>query len=166
MPLEVIDTYKMEFGKQQHERTEELEKRRTLQRYNLETGEKKYAVSLSSQRLGLKGKLDMLVVQEKQYIPIELKYSTRNPGLNHKYQLVSYCLLVEEEYQASIRKGLIHLIPAKKTFEIEVTSNRRQKIKEIINEIKEIGEEEKMPAPTRDRGKCKDCEYQNFCGDV
>ncbi|SJZ90870.1 CRISPR-associated protein Cas4 [Selenihalanaerobacter shriftii] len=166
MPLNVMKTYKMKFGKEKHDRVERLEKRRTLQRYGLEDGEKRYSVDLNSKRLGIIGKLDMLVVKDNEYIPIELKYSSRDPGLHHKYQLAAYVLLVEEEYKTSLRRGIIHLIPRKDTFEIKITANLRRKTKEIINEIKMIVELERMPEPVKERGKCKDCEYQNFCGDV
>ncbi|MCK8825706.1 CRISPR-associated protein Cas4 [Fuchsiella alkaliacetigena] len=166
MPLSVKKTYKMDYGKDKHERVEELEKRRTLQRYGLEEGEKRCGIDLYSARLALRGKMDLLVVKEDEYIPIELKYSTRKPRLNHKYQLAAYGLLIEDQYQTSIRKGLIHLIPNKETFEVEMTSNLRKKVKEIINKIRELIELELMPEATQERGKCRGCEYRNFCGDV
>ncbi|AGB40914.1 CRISPR-associated protein Cas4 [Halobacteroides halobius DSM 5150] len=166
MPLQRKKTYKMKFGKEQHQRSEELEPRRTLQRYGLEEGEKKFGVDLVSQRLGLRGKMDLLVVDDDNYIPIELKYSTRKPGLHHKYQLAAYCLLTEDKYQTSIRKGVIHLIPKKETFEVEITANLRRKVKQVIKEIKELISLEQMPAPVKAKGKCRDCEYRNFCGDV
>jgi CRISPR-associated exonuclease Cas4 len=166
MPLQIIKTYKMKYGKEKHQRTERLEKRRTLQRYGLENGEKIYSLSLISERLGVKGKLDLLVIKAKEYVPIELKYSNREPGLHHKYQLAAYVLLLVEEYNTSIRRGIIHLIPKKESFEVEITPSLRKKTKEIIGEIRDLVKEERMPEPVRQRGKCKDCEYQNFCGDV
>jgi len=166
MPVEVTKTYKMKFGKEEHDRAEELEKRRTLQRYGLEDGEKRYSVRLDSKRLGLRGKLDLLVVNKKEYVPIELKYSSREPGLHHKYQLTAYVLLVEEEFKTSVRRGIIHLIPSKESFEVKITPNLRRKAKGLIEEIRELVTLERMPDPVRERGKCKDCEYQNFCGDV
>lgn len=166
MPVLTMDTYKMKHGKEEHQRNDELEPRRTLQRYGLETGEKKYKVRLVSHRLGLKGKMDLLVIQDDNYIPIELKYSTKEPSLNHKYQLGAYCLLIEDQYETTIRKGLIHLLPKKETFEVKVTPKFRGKVREIIGEIEEVIREEIMPRPTKERGKCQDCEYRNYCGDV
>ncbi|MBM7623693.1 CRISPR-associated protein Cas4 [Sporohalobacter salinus] len=166
MPLEVAKTYKMKYGKEKHDRTEELEKRRTLQRYGLESGEKRCSVWLESKKLGLKGKLDLLVIKGNEYVPIELKYSTRKPGLHHKYQLTAYVRLLEYKYKTSIRKGLIHLIPSKDTFEIKMTSNLRKKVREVMENIRKIAVTERMPDVVRERGKCKDCEYRNFCGDI
>ncbi|MCK8826426.1 CRISPR-associated protein Cas4 [Natroniella acetigena] len=166
MPLTIKKTYKMDYGQYQHDRAEELEKRRTLQRYNLEEGEKLYGVDLLSSRLGLKGKMDLLVVKGQEYIPIELKYSTREPRLNHKYQLGAYLLLIEDQYDVSVRRGLIHLIPKQETFEVELTPSLRVKVKEIISKIKELVANETLPEASYERWKCKDCEYQNFCGDV
>ena len=166
MPLDIKKTYKMTEGKRRHKRNEELEPNRTLQRYGLETGEKKYSVNLSSSRLGLRGEVDLMVITENEYIPIELKYTTHQPGINHKYQLVAYCLLIEEEYQTIVKKGLIHLIPAKETIEIKLNTKLRDKLKEIIADINFIIESEQMPEATNDRGKCRDCEYRNYCADV
>lgn len=166
MPVQARDTYKMKEGKKRHSRNEELEPRRTLQRYGLDSGEKKYGVKLSSSRLGLRGEMDMMVVTENEYIPIELKYTTHQPGINHKYQLIAYCLLIEDQYQTTVRNGLIHLIPAKKTIEVDLTTRKREKIKDIIAGINSIVASEQMPQATQDRGKCTDCEYRNYCGDV
>ncbi|WP_338035319.1 CRISPR-associated protein Cas4 [Halanaerobacter jeridensis] len=166
MPVQPRQTYKMQNGQERHDRNEELEPRRTLERYGLEEGEKRFGVRLSSPELNLKGEMDMMVVQEGNYIPIELKYTNRQPGINHKYQLIAYCLLVEDQYQTKINRGLIHLIPPKETIEVELTPGLREEVKEIISGINEIIATEKMPAPTSDRGKCRDCEYQNYCGDV
>ena len=166
MPVLNKTTYKMDYGGDKHERVEELEQRRTLKRYGLEQGEKKFKVSHYSKRLSLIGKLDLLVVNDGVYTPIELKYSTRKPGLRHKYQLIAYVLLMEEKFNISIRKGLIHLIPTKETFEIKVTTGLRRKVKDIIKQINKVIESELMHEPTKDKGKCKECEYLNFCGDV
>ncbi|PRX21216.1 CRISPR-associated Cas4 family exonuclease [Orenia metallireducens] len=166
MPIIRKKTYKMKYGKREHDRNDRLEPKRTLKRYGLEAGEKRYGVELISKRLGLRGKMDLLIVQEKKYIPVELKYSTRDPGLHHKYQLSAYCLLVEDQYKTRVRKGIIHLIPRKDTFEVEITANLRRKVKDIIKGIRELIDSEELPPPVKEQGKCKDCEYYNFCGDV
>src|SRR5215469_12082167 len=62
MPVERKVTVKMERGKEEEVRLDSLESRRTLRRYQLGTGEKRFHVGLESARLGLIGKLDLLIV--------------------------------------------------------------------------------------------------------
>ncbi|MGM0471878.1 MAG: CRISPR-associated protein Cas4 [Bacillota bacterium] len=166
MPLNIKQTFKMKHGKDEHRRSKNLSSRRTLQRYGLQKGKEKFEIDLDSQRLGISGKLDMLVINDQLYTPIELKYSTRRPGLNHKYQLIAYSLLVEEEYQTTINQGLIHLIPPKETFTIEITVQLKTEVKQVITQIIELIETERMPDSVAESNKCIDCEYRNFCGDI
>jgi CRISPR/Cas system-associated exonuclease Cas4 (RecB family) len=53
--------------------------------------------------------------------------------------------------------------------EIEVLEARRKLKKYGMREgkqIKEMIREERFPAPPAQRGKCLDCEYQNYCRDI
>ena len=165
-PVKKKNTYKMEYGHEQHEIVDRLEKRRTLKRYGLEKGEKIFRHQVYSKKLGLSGRLDMLVKTGREYVPIEMKYSYNQPGLNHKYQLAAYMLLLEEEKRSGIRRGIIHTIPDKKTYMYRNSDDLRQKVKEIMREVRKIVKEEYFPRKPRGWKKCKDCEYKKFCGDI
>src|SRR5439155_12422449 len=88
-------TYKMQEGILEHHRTEQLEHRRSLRAYGLADGERSYDLMLHSERLSLGGRLDMLIRRQREAIPVEFKNSREPLGLNHKYQLAAYALLVE-----------------------------------------------------------------------
>ncbi len=165
-PVTKKNTYKMDFGSEQHDIVDQLEKRRTLQRYDLDKGKKFFKQKIFSKKYGLSGKLDMLVKTDSEFVPIEMKYTHNRPGLNHKYQLAAYMLLIEDYYQTGVRRGIIHLIPTKKTFHYKNSDKLRNKIKEIIASIRNIIQEEKFPEKVKGWRKCKDCEYKNYCGDV
>ena len=79
-------------------------------RYGLDEGEKVFKHKVFSKRWGLSGKLYMLVKKEREIVPIEMKYTNIRPGLNHKYQLVAYMILLDDEFQLPVRKGIIHII--------------------------------------------------------
>lgn len=165
-PVQKKNTFKIEFGSEMHDIVDVLEKRRTLKRYNLEDGEKIFKHKLYSERLGLSGKLDMLVKTKTQLVPIEMKYTMNKPGINHKYQLAAYMLLLEDIYKCGVRGGIIHTIPDKRSYYYKNTISIRNKVIEIINSIRELISNESFPEKPNGWKKCKDCEYKNYCGDV
>src|SRR6266545_70471 len=85
----------MQEGIAQHERTTDLEHRRTLRAYGLTDGTRHFDVQMRSERLALSGRLDMVIVRAGEVIPVELKNTRSGLGLNHKYQLAAYALLAE-----------------------------------------------------------------------
>lgn len=202
-------TYKMAEGKLEHERVADLEERRSLRAYGLSEGVRRFDVSLSSDRLGLRGRLDMVIETPGEVIPVDFKNSQGKVGLNHKYQLTAYALLVEEQGTGNearvkgqgsgvkgqgggsgsrvqgagqggvstldsrpsslprpVRRGFIYLAPQKRAWEVRITSNMRGWVKKALREIREMLEAERMPPPTRMRGRCTDCEFRNLCNDV
>jgi CRISPR-associated exonuclease Cas4 len=167
LPVKGPVTYKMEEGKLQHERTADLEERRSLRAYGLEKGERHFSVGLYSERLGLSGLLDMVILTSAgEPIPVEFKHSDAKLGLNHKYQLTAYALLVEDRWGTPVRRAFIYFIPLKRARETSITPNMRRFVQKTLDEIRDMIATEAMPEPTRHRGRCVDCEYRNFCGDL
>lgn len=164
-PVDKKVTPKMEFGKEEHLDFSRLEKRRTLAAYRLDEGERSFQVRLSSERLGLEGVLDLLVINTQGYFPVEFKNSTRAPELNHKYQLVAYAMLVEDVHRVRVRHGFIYLIPNKRVYPVRVTQSARDFVKSVLARIRSMVQAETMPAGARSWARCTDCEFRNFCAD-
>jgi len=159
-------TYKMEEGKLEHGRTEELEERRSLRAYGLTEGQREFKVHLASKRLGLSGLLDMVVITAQEAIPVEFKNTSGPLGLNHKYQLVAYALLVEEKWDRPVRRGFVYRIPIKRSQELPITPNGRRFVLRLLAQIRRLIATETMPPPTTQRGRCRDCEFRRFCNDL
>ncbi len=159
-------TYKMAEGQLEHEDVEAKEHRRSLRAYGVRDGERHFAVRLRSGRLGLAGTLDMIIVTPTEAIPVEFKNTSASPGLNHKYQLTAYALLAEEHWAKPTRRGFVYLIPEKRAVEIEVTPSMRSFVLQVLEDIRAMVLSERMPAPTRQVGRCVDCEFKNYCGDA
>lgn len=159
-------TYKMEEGKREHERIAELEERRGLRAYGLSSGQRHFDVPVGSDRLGLRGRLDLLIDAGTELIPVDYKNSEGTVGLNHKYQLTAYALLVEEVWRRPVRRGFIYLIPQKRAEEVRITSNMRGWVHKALREIRGALEREAVPPPTRMRARCVDCEFRNLCPEV
>lgn len=183
-------TYKMQEGALEHERIAELEERRSLRAYGLTegqrpsraSGQRHFDVAVSSDRLALRGRLDMIIETGAELIPVDFKNSEDNIGLNHKYQLTAYALLVEEVFRPGpsrasgndsgqawrkpVRRGFIYLIPQRRAVEVRITSNMRGWVHKALREIRAAIILEAVPPPTRMRYRCVDCEFRNLCPDV
>ncbi len=150
----------------EHEVAAEREERRSLKAYRLSQGERQFNISLYSARLALSGKLDMAILTGNEIIPVDFKNTSGSVGLNHKYQLVGYALLLEDKWQKPVRRGFVYLVPQKKAEEIIITDNMRIFFKQTLAKIRKMIESESLPLPVRRKGHCTDCEFINFCNDI
>jgi len=166
MPVDKKTTYKMEKGKAAQEELEELEKRRKLKAYGLENGRRRFNWWLHSQSLGLSGRPDMIIETEDALYPVDFKYTRGRPQKNHMFQLAGYALILEESEGRPVEKGFIYLIPQKDAVVSEITREKKQECLQILDQIRDMVENEKFPDPPSTRAKCVDCEYQNYCRDV
>ncbi len=159
-------TYKMAEGTLEHEAVTQKEERRSLRAYGLIEGERQFNISLYSRRLALTGKLDMVIVTPREVIPVDFKNTFSGAGLNHKYQLTGYALLVEDLWQRPVRRGFIYMIPRKKAQEVVITDNMRVFFRQTLGKIRDMIDRESLPQPSRRIRHCTDCEFINFCNDI
>ena len=166
MPVEKKATWKMEQGKIQEAEIDRLEKRRKLSGYRLAEGERRFHFWLGSERLGLSGKLDLLIKSPEGMFPVDFKWTTGRPHRNHIFQLCAYALLLEDCCEESVTKGFVYLIPKSDAVVFDLTEELKQQTRTMLEEIRRMIETEVMPLPTPVRNRCTDCEYRNFCGDI
>ncbi len=166
MPVERKSTVKMERGKEEEFKLDALEKRRTLARYELGSGERRFHVWIESPKLGLSGKLDLLIVSPRGYFPVDFKYTRGRPHRNHVFQLAGYAILVEEEFKSKVEMGFIYLAPVQKVIAIRMTRQLKEKTLGVLTEIRNMIGEGILPPPTEVRSRCTECEFRNYCGDV
>ena len=166
MPVEKKPTWKMEQGKIAEEEIDRLEKRRKLSAYKLAEGKRQFHVWLSSERLGLTGKLDLLIESPEGLFPVDFKFTAGEPQQNHVFQLCGYALLLEDQYGREVNKGFVYLIPKNDAVIFDLTVELKVETLKVLDEIRSMVEHERMPPPTPVRNRCADCEYRNFCGDI
>jgi CRISPR-associated exonuclease Cas4 len=155
----------MQEGILEHQRTEALEQRRSLRAYGLADGERQFDVRLRSERLGLSGRLDMLIVRTSEVIPVEFKNTRAGLGLHHKYQLAAYAMLAEELLGQPARRTFVYFIPLKRAEQVEISPAVRKYTRRILNEIRASVARERMPAGTRRLERCGVCEFLPYCND-
>lgn len=165
-PVRRRETVLMTHGREKHERELQLERRRTLSRYELAEGERRYDVRLTSTGLGLTGELDLLIVNGAEAYPAEFKHSQRPPDAGHKLQLCAYALLVEAELGLSVPRGYWHSSRTRQTVTIPFDTRLRNRTLKAIAEVRAFIGREQCPPPTSQTVKCLECELKNFCGDT
>jgi CRISPR-associated exonuclease Cas4 len=166
MPVERKATVKMQRGKDEEFRLDALEKRRTLKRYDLASGERRFHVWLESKRLGLSGKLDLLIISAQGYFPVDFKYSKGRPHRNHMFQLAGYALLVEEAFETVVSTGFIYLSPIQEVIAINLSDVLKREALNRLAAMRTMIKEQLLPRATEVRSRCEDCEFRNYCGDV
>jgi CRISPR-associated exonuclease Cas4 len=154
----------MQEGILEHQRTEELEQRRTLRAYGLSDGERIFDVVMRSNKLALGGRMDLVIRRAREAIPVEFKNS-RRLGLHHKYQLAAYALLAEAHFGLPVRRTFVYFIPLKAAQALEVTSGARNYVRRVLNTIRASVQTEHLPEGTRVVSRCRVCEFLPYCND-
>ncbi len=158
-------TFSMEASVEAHAAAQGQEHRRTLRAYGLEEGKRHFNVGLVSERLGMRGEVDLVIETEKELIPVDYKLSTQ-AGEHFRLQLTAYALMLEEAWGGTVKRGFFYLIPLRRAEEMRITARQRARLGEVLAAMNEILWHERMPPPPRRRGKCVDCEFRRFCNDV
>lgn len=166
LPAEPRETPKMQFGRVAQEWVEGLEFRRTLERYGLAEGKRIKGPWLVSERLGIAGKLDLAIESAERVAPVEFKLTDGAVGYHHRVQLTAYAMLLEAKFGTPADMAFLYRIPDDAVFEVPVTAELRDAVQRGVREMEAFAIEQLLPEATEDRGKCADCEYANYCGDV
>jgi CRISPR-associated exonuclease Cas4 len=173
LPLLRPTTYKMEAGIVAHEKAEKLERRRTLSAYDLGTdeGQRHFDVPVSSQTLGLRGRVDMALElpggeQGREWIPVDYKQTARKTGKHIRRQLAAYGMMLEETLGGTANHGFVYSLVTRKTEKVRLTKALRGEVRETAAAMREMVRRERMPDAPSSRRPCVSCEFRRFCNDV
>lgn len=125
-------------------------------------------VPLSSAGLGLQGVLDLLIrTKQGEYVPVDYKMMESSKGrvwMDHKYQLVAYALLVEDQFGGCVKRGFINYIPEKLVVQVDIMPSMKVHVKRVLGHIKRIIKEEKLPPVRVAKEKCTGgCGHKQIC---
>jgi CRISPR-associated exonuclease Cas4 len=162
-------TYKMEASVEAHAETESRERRRSLRSYGLEDGERHFNVALASERLGMRGEVELVIETEtkgrREVIPVDYKLSQKG-GQHFELQLTAYAVMLEDAWGVPVKRGFLYLIPLRRAQEVRISPGRRAALDDALAVMNGMLLKEQMPAATGQRGKCVACEFRRFCNDV
>jgi CRISPR-associated exonuclease Cas4 len=130
--------------------------------------EKLLFTPLGSGVLGLQGNVDCIIKTAKgEYIPVEYKNMNSDMGkvcMDHKYQLVGYALLVEENFGTVVKRGFVNYIPETLILQVEITSTMKSYVKRVLGHIKRIIKDEELPPIRVAKQKCTGgCGHKQTC---
>jgi CRISPR-associated exonuclease Cas4 len=155
--------YKAMKGREIHD--EKLEKNKDYLRKKIGVKEKFLDVYLTNNFL--RGKVDeVLILKDETMAPLDYKFAEYKEILFNTYrtQSASYALLIEENYSKFVNKGYIVFTRSKnKLVEIQITDNDKNKVRNCINEITKIIDNNYYPKGTKTKLRCEECTYRNLC---
>lgn len=166
MPAPANPTYKMKEGLAAQEMIESLEMRRKLREYGLESARRRFGVWLQNQELGLSGKIDLLLEATDEISVVDFKLTSGEPGNNHRMQLAGYSMLAEAAFGRPARVAFLYRIPDSRIFAEPVTGELRESVRRAVANIRTMSDTQLCPEPTEVRGRCVECEFANYCGDI
>jgi len=130
--------------------------------------EKLLFTPLSSDNLGLQGNVDCIIkTASGEYVPVDYKNMASDKGrvwMDHRYQLVAYALLVEENVDTVVRRGFVNYIPETLILRLEITPTMKSYVKRVLGHIKRIIKEEELPPIRVAKQKCTGgCGHKQTC---
>lgn len=158
-------TIKMERGIDAHEAEQKRAARRTLHQYHVVEGTRHFDVPVQSEQLGLSGQVDEVVKADSGLFPVDYKLA-KHSGYHFKIQLTAYALILEEMTGDVIHQGYIYLMRAHKMETVRFNEKLRQTVKQAVEQMRHIAQNEHIPSPTTYHQRCVDCEFRRFCNDV
>jgi CRISP-associated protein Cas1 len=131
------------------------------------------SVQISSARLGLTGKLDLVEEKNGATCPIEYKRGSGPPGgnglppywENDAVQVCAQGLLLEEELGVSVPRGILYYIGSKSRVEVPLDDDLRARTLQAIRTIRELSERDAPPEPlpAELRHRCFGCSLAPVC---
>lgn len=116
---------------------------------------------------GLRGKVDeVLLLEDGTMAPLDYKFAEYKERVfeTYKQQLICYALLIEENFGKEVNRGyLVYVRSKNKLIEIPITPEDKNEIKESIEKISLIMEENYFPKATKYKKRCLNCTYRNLC---
>ncbi|GAB4249387.1 MAG: CRISPR-associated endonuclease Cas1 [Acidobacteriota bacterium] len=125
------------------------------------------SVTLSSERLGIISRLDVVETAGNSAVPVDYKRGKRPhvPGEVHEPEKVQLCaqglLLQEHGYECD--HGLIYFAGSRERVPVVFTPELIDKTLRVIAELREAVQKEQPPEPLEDSPKCPKCSLLPIC---
>lgn len=125
-----------------------------------------YSYLLKDSQLELIGICDKIEIIDGKYFPISIKSS--NPPLKGVWdqdaiELVANAILLEEEFDTEVFVGFVYYEKIADKRPVIMDVNLRKGLFEVIREVKEITENNKLPNVKINMKKCENCKYKEIC---
>lgn len=118
---------------------------------------------LESETLGLKGRIDILELDNERPIPVERKRAESGDYYrSDEVQLAGYCMLLEEHIGESVHEGAIYLYETDQRMHVQITERHRETVREQIQAIQAMSVDS-IPPFTDNPKQCEACSARSYC---
>ena len=125
------------------------------------------SVALSSARLGLSAKIDVVEGEGGAVCPVDYKRGSPPPNdlqanEPERVQLCAYGLLLNE-HGHTCERGVLYFAQAKTRVEVEFDEPLRARTLELLERAREAAASATLPAPLAGSAKCQGCSLHGVC---
>jgi len=125
------------------------------------------SITLSSQRLGIIAKIDLIEGEGDTVTPVDYKRGKRPHVAKGAYEpeLIQVCVqgLLLEEHGYTCDGGILYFAGSKERVKVEFDDELRHKTLAAINALRLIAAGGQMPPPLEDSPKCPRCSLVGIC---
>lgn len=121
------------------------------------------SVYVWNQRWRITGIVDLLESDRGEFCPVEYKRGKLAQRRNDHVQLCAQALCLEEMFGCEVNQGFIFSWVNRRREQVVFDPELRQKTIAIIEQAHAICQRGELPAPTRQKGKCRDCSLKPLC---
>ncbi len=126
--------------------------------------EKKKPKLFVSEKYGLSGRPDFVLMIEHEHIPVELKTGRvpRGPLFSHIMQVATYCILIEDEFDIPPSHGIIRY--GQVEYEVDYEEGLKDLVLTKAKEMREFLEAGSGVHRNHNKpGKCRHCSRKSIC---
>ncbi len=120
-------------------------------------------VYVYSDRLRLRGFIDLLEETAAALIPVEHKHGRMGRWLNDHIQLCAQALCLEERTGRPVPFGYIFYAGSHRRQRVEFTPELRARTEAAVARAFDLLEAGRIPPPQQPRAKCRDCSLEPVC---
>jgi len=125
------------------------------------------SITLSSSRLGLIAKMDLVEVTDGEVVPVDYKRGKRPHVAKGAYdaERVQLCVqgLILREHGYTCREGMLYFVESKERVTVELDDELCQLTISAISGLRLIAAGGRMPPPLEDSPKCPRCSLVSIC---
>jgi len=125
------------------------------------------SISLSSNRLGLIAKMDLIEAEDGYLVPVDYKRGKRPhvAGGAYEPERVQLCAqgLILEEHGYRVREGVLYFAGSRERVRVEFDAGLRQLTQNAIDGLRLVAAGGTIPPPLVDSPKCPRCSLVGIC---
>jgi len=121
---------------------------------------------ITSESLGISGKIDRIEIHEGFLIPVEMKTGTppeEGAWESHKVQLAAYALLLEDNFKTNIPEGVVYYVDCGKRVQVFINPFLKEQVKELACSVNALLVSKDIPPLVDNKNKCSACNLREKC---